>query len=274
MVAWKCIPFSPAITIFDAKVMSASAAVEESLLLPSARFANNLWILLDNQDIARHLLSTPISSSQRYFLKFLKQASSWPLRRRLTHTKQEKVRVFRIPVHAGIQGNVLVNLTAKEALGLTPPPSQRFSFKYARNWTNETTESETKHFWTNYAPQSYKNLRIDRFERRPKELSLPRSLVAHIYAARSGHGDFAAYHKRSKHQEALTVYSCGSPKSPSHIFFCPRLRHALPRNLSNTGEISNFFLDTLRGARSLVKWLVDTKVFIEICPKASGSNIP
>ena len=48
-------------------------------------------------------------------------------------------------------------------------------------------------------------------------------MLHRLLAARSGHGDFADYHKRFGHADASVKCSCGRQKSPSHIFYCRKL---------------------------------------------------
>lgn len=97
LIARKCIPLSPSLSAFDAEVYAAVAGLETALELPSSRFSNNLWILLDSLDVARRLLSIPIYSSQSRFTQFLKKASEWPNRSRLPHTISGKVIVHWVP---------------------------------------------------------------------------------------------------------------------------------------------------------------------------------
>ncbi|CCU81551.1 endonuclease/reverse transcriptase [Blumeria hordei DH14] len=53
MICQKRIPLSPSLEIFDAEAAAALSAVETAIDLTSTRFANNLWVLLDNLDVAR-----------------------------------------------------------------------------------------------------------------------------------------------------------------------------------------------------------------------------
>ncbi|KAI0990857.1 hypothetical protein K3495_g17330, partial [Podosphaera aphanis] len=62
------------VTSFDTEVKAAAEAMSAALKLPSARFANDLWILLDSQDVARRLFSSPVCSSQTEFLQFADKA--------------------------------------------------------------------------------------------------------------------------------------------------------------------------------------------------------
>ncbi|KAI1005293.1 hypothetical protein K3495_g2924, partial [Podosphaera aphanis] len=112
----RLIPLSPTLEIFDAEATAVLHALELTLTLPSTRFANNLWILTDNLEVARRLLSSPVCSSQKLFLDFTNKTAAWPQRVRLPHTIPGKIEVRWIPSHAGIRGNILADQAAKEAM--------------------------------------------------------------------------------------------------------------------------------------------------------------
>ncbi|KAI0997128.1 hypothetical protein K3495_g11059 [Podosphaera aphanis] len=102
VVLSKPLPLSPTLEVFDAEAFTALHTVELALSLPSARFANNLWVFLDHLDVARLLLSTPLCSCQEAFIRFANNAAVWPLRQRLPHTVPGKIIVRWIPGHSGI----------------------------------------------------------------------------------------------------------------------------------------------------------------------------
>ena len=59
IVSRKYIPLSSSLTVFDAEVNAALQAVTMALQLSSARFANNLWSLIDNLYAARQPRNGP-----------------------------------------------------------------------------------------------------------------------------------------------------------------------------------------------------------------------
>ncbi|KAI1007631.1 hypothetical protein K3495_g596 [Podosphaera aphanis] len=107
------LPLSPTLEVFDAETFTVLHAVELALSLHTARFANNLWVFLDNLDVARRLLSTPVCSSQEALISFANNAAAWPLRQRLPHIVPGKIIVRRIPGYSGIQGNNIADLAAE-----------------------------------------------------------------------------------------------------------------------------------------------------------------
>ncbi|KAI1000538.1 hypothetical protein K3495_g7660 [Podosphaera aphanis] len=191
VISKNCIPLSPSLGTFDAEAFSALQAIDTALLLPSARFTNNLWSFSDNLDVARRLCSILACSSQESFLKFATRASEWPHRSRLPHTIPGEVYIRWIPSHAGIKRNVLADKATKGALNSAPPLIHLPSLVSAKSWAKVARRTAVKYYWDQHISLNYRNLHIGFLEECPGELSLPRPLKAHIHAARSGHGEFA-----------------------------------------------------------------------------------
>jgi len=81
-----------------------------------------------------------------------------------------------------------------------------------------------RHWWLHHQPGSYKDTGLLASLGPTAELQqLERPMLHRLLAARSGHGDFADYHKRFGHADASMKCSCGRQKSPSHIFYCRKL---------------------------------------------------
>ena len=57
---------------------------------------------------------------------------------------------------------------------------------------------------------------------------LSRRHLHHLFAARSGHGDFKRYHECFSYENSVNHCSCGKWKSPAHIFFCRKAYYILP----------------------------------------------
>ncbi|OHW94806.1 reverse transcriptase protein [Colletotrichum incanum] len=121
--------------------------------------------------------------------------------------------------------------------------------------------------WPSICPRQYADLGISPHPKLP-ELRLPRHLLGRLYAARSHHGDFAAYHERFAHQDALLHCSCGRRKTPVHFYFCKRGRKATPRHLRRRMAKASidFLLGSTQGASLLCEWMEATNFFSEICP--------
>ncbi|KAI0992885.1 hypothetical protein K3495_g15299, partial [Podosphaera aphanis] len=68
--------------VFDAEAKGALAGAKAALALPSTKFATNLWICLDNLEVATRLLSPFPGSSQATFDEFLELNPRWQARPR------------------------------------------------------------------------------------------------------------------------------------------------------------------------------------------------
>lgn len=55
-------------------------------------------------------------------------------------------------------------------------------------------------------------------------LTLSRRVLGKLLAIRTMHSDFAWYHRKFRHEDAVLLCSCGKDKSPDHLVHCPRMR--------------------------------------------------
>ena len=124
-----------------------------------------------------------------------------------------------IPGHMKCEGNEKADLLAKIGAESEPPadaiPSPAWIGREARNWKDHATEM----WWRAEAPQRYLEWEIP-WKKKPPELNCERAWLATIIAARTQHGDFAAYHERFIHQDGPWLCRCGREKKWNHIFFC------------------------------------------------------
>ena len=261
----------PGKEVFDAEAEAALAGAQAALAFPTARFATNLWICLDNQEVATRLLSPSTGSSQKVFESFCTLAAAWPLRERLPHTKSGSIRIRWVPGHAKIPENEAADLAAKEGAAVegatyssSPHNSSFASLKrYAKAHASNTAQA----LWQSAAPQMYQNLGIATSPKHPAELQLTRVDLGHIIAARTGHGDFADYHERFNHDDAHLNCRCGARKAPLHFFFCHIAKRRAPRPPGPPYEVISFLLGTAKGAQRLAIWLAETRFFEDICPR-------
>ena len=93
------------------------------------------------------------------------------------------------------------------------------------------------------------------------EHGLQRTLYGHLFAERSGHGDFAKYHRRFGHANADMLCACGREKAPRHFGICrlnqpPRsARNGQPPAIEHTknmlGPKGHKFVHGIRGQNSM-----------------------
>ncbi|CCU77126.1 reverse transcriptase [Blumeria hordei DH14] len=201
---------------YDAEAHAALKGIRAAIKLPSARFANNAWIFIDN--IERQ---PRVGNRENDYLI----------------PRKAQINIRWVSGHAGIEGNQQADCEEKKEQ-LCP--------------TN--THPTRNNRWSTHIPNSYAQLEIMTAPHLPKELLLGRKALGQIIGARTGHGDFAAYHKRFKHEEARLNCLCGSQKTPTHFLFFRifRLRNGRPAGPINQLRIS--LLGTPKGAKILTKW--------------------
>lgn len=111
----------------------------------------------------------------------------------------------------------------------------------------------------------------------PEELRLPRSVLHRLLAAKTGHGDFAWYHRKFKHEDAVLNCSCGHYKSPEHMVYCRKAkksfkdwpwpddsRRTLPQSDSEHAKYLSWLLET---PSAFHRFLEVTRFFTDICPR-------
>ncbi|ODH45749.1 hypothetical protein GX48_08176 [Paracoccidioides brasiliensis] len=127
----------------------------------------------------------------------------------------------------------------------------------------EQTTRAFENYWAKNRPKRYMELEIP-LKRASTEVKLSRFTLGKLYAARSGHGDFAAYHSHLKHEDAECYCRCGHSKTPEHFYYCTLSRKAakLRRPIYNLRET----LATSRGALEFDSWLRETAFYQNICP--------
>ncbi|KAF4465954.1 reverse transcriptase [Fusarium albosuccineum] len=102
------------------------------------------------------------------------------------------------------------------------PPTLAFIRRQARTMSRDEFSS----WWTNNMPEASIPLDLKADLRGPKELTLPRSTLHHLLAARTHHGDFATYHERFNHLESTNNCSCDHRKNAYHIFYYRKVASA------------------------------------------------
>jgi hypothetical protein len=106
----------------------------------------------------------------------------------------------------------------------------------------------------------------------PPELELTRETLHRLLAARSGHRDFAEYHERFEHEDAVLECSCGKRKAPEHLLLCDEVRtRDRPRLVGSCRDKIRTLLAGL--PKKFANFVEKTDFYGKICPRTGTGNV-
>ena len=233
--------------VYDAEIFGAKMALRTAL---SARQNDEkIFVLLDNQAAVMALNTGKSVSSIRLTKLFHGLA------------KSTNVEYRWVPGHSRISGNEEADVEARAALRDLPDRHIQPSYitlAYQRRLMQQKRQNLVEKWWSEVCPARYQDLDLKMRRMKPPELALPRWLLHKLLAARTGHGDFAAYHRRLKHLDAELNCVCGQETTPMHFIRCRRYANQV-RKLRNGLTIDNFRRQLL-GHNCLKKFSEFTKI--------------
>ncbi|KAI0991356.1 hypothetical protein K3495_g16831, partial [Podosphaera aphanis] len=187
--------------VLDAEILGAENALEAALSFveeEQRKFGDTkqrIHVLLDSQQAVKILITGTSSSS-------LKDVRSFH-----ALSKTAEVFVKWVPGNSGIQGNVEVDSIARSALRGLPNLEIKpglLTLAYLRRLMNQRRQALLDDWWEEACPSRYREQDLLMRRRKPPELALPRRLLRELIAARTGHGNFAAYYRRFQFSDAPT----------------------------------------------------------------------
>ncbi len=216
---------------YDAELLGAQKALEAAILVAGI---NPIKVLLDSSEASQALQSGRSRSFQGIVDKFVSDRQKHP-----------SVEIRWIQGHSGIEGNEKADELAKAALKDLPDDGTdailsaevnrrtKFTFASLSRFVRERAVELAASWWQKHGHKHHADLNLKMTRKRPPELALPRWAYHRLIAARTGHGDFANYHERFKHEDIDGKCECGRERRPWHFAEC---RPALQRWRSEKRE--------------------------------------
>jgi ribonuclease HI len=257
--------------VFDAEALGAWRGLERALqeAIPGTR----VTVCLDNTGVIWCLRGTSSETSQWAFLAFQRAADAW----------HGTVSVKWSPGHMGIEPNEVADRLANLGTKASHDPDTRPTLAGVRSQVRKRLRGLRANVWRATEAtlsRRYKSWDLPYDTRHhPEELEvLTRPQLQRLLAIRTGHGDFAWYHRRYKHDEAELRCGCGRPKTPDHLVMCRQTRRSFdkwpwpgegPRVRPQTRAEKKDYLRFLMGNPLAFKEFLEvTRFYADICPRS------
>ena len=252
---------------FDAEVVGAWKGLQRVITAPPSFSRQRIWVCLDNSGAIWGLRANAAPSSQWAYLKFHAAAG--------THD----VRVKWCPGHCNITGNELADKLAKTGARRKDVDKDCTPTAYGVKSLARKITCELRKTWWSRASldlsERYRSWDLTYHIRCPKELDVLTRPALHRYLAiRTGHGDFAWYHRRFGHPDANLKCSCGRDKDPEHLVRCGKTLATFDRwpcrpiRRPRSEKEARLYLETLMSnPLAFQEFLGTTGFYNSICPR-------
>ncbi|RAL58119.1 hypothetical protein DID88_002394 [Monilinia fructigena] len=207
---------NPISHVFDAEAIGAWRGLQHTLRMPQEVRSQRLWMCIDSTSVIWCLRANASASSQWAFIACQNAMQVY------------NIRIKWSPGHTEIEGNEAADRladTGAHTPDCDPGPASLPTISGIGSIFCDLRSGAQQSWWIKRkAKLSAHYLKWDLTYRvgLPPELDLPRNQLHRLLAIRSAHGDFAWYHNKFRHANALTECSCGAAKAPMHLVHCPR----------------------------------------------------
>lgn len=132
-IAEASISYGDRAEVFDAEARAAVEGIRQAIISGDTSSALDIWICLDNQEVALRLLAPFLGSSTETFQTALDLQYTWQSRPRPDNSRAGSIRVRWVPGHLNVPGNELADTLARQGASqapLTPLPHSWASLKH------------------------------------------------------------------------------------------------------------------------------------------------
>ncbi|KAL5615621.1 uncharacterized protein BROUX77_001458 [Berkeleyomyces rouxiae] len=242
--------------VHDAEVLAIAEAITAVDLRDKPR-CRKVWICSDNMAAVSRLTSRDVKpgTSEEHLRRAQTICADW-LRPDANHPRPRpwpdgviEVEAIWVPGHSDVVGNELADRQAGWGADIIATRTG-MSLSWARSEFRARVTTAFRAWWEAEGRNTRFHLR--RPVQAPKKAwtslldETDRNLARAVLKALSGHGDFAAYHRRFEHEDAvLSCPLCGADTSPEHIWVCHH----------NPQRVSSSFFQKLIGTKHGACWL-------------------
>lgn len=241
--------------VADAEALAALHGMRDAVRL-APNNATDLFLFIDNYSVVQRIAGEAsqrgtsahiIKATRELLLRWKGTAGG----RQLYHA-HPKGRVRWVPGHCEVQGNEAADSQAKRGCksDLRLIRDNNLTLAAALRWKKETLSQDFRTYLD--SPDARRKHLQNRSLLPPKAWDLGwiqglnRAALGRVLAARSGHGDFAEYHQKFRHEDAdLLCRFCEAEKSPTHPWTCQ----------NNQKRFSERFIKKLLLKNRSSKWL-------------------
>lgn len=256
--------------VFDAEAIGAWKGLEKALSLPEyLGDPYTVWVCLDNTSAIWGLRGNAPTTSQWAFRRFHKAVS------------EHDVRVKWCPGHMGITGNEAADEAAKEGLKAARDTEAKPTAAGIKGKMGKQLRVFREEHWKTVKEglsANYKKWKLDYNVECLEELTLSRQDLHRYLAVRTGHGDFAWYHRKYHHEDAKMECSCGHQKTPEHLVHCHKTRRHFaewpwpskerPKRYPVTRqEREEYLRDLMWHPEAFRDYIAVTAFYSDICPR-------